>query len=559
MHLLTQRCRGLSHNGLLPSLRVAAGRWSGRDPSNSKPYPFAAPLPLRLARSNYGNGLTRPSPPAFQTPLADAPSRKRAEPYEAKAVVIGGGPAGMAAVANLLEAIPDGKVVWIDKTFQGGTTWLWQETQSYSWVEEFLRFARHNDIFREICNARDRKPIEALERLDGKKTCCLRHVVDMLNFLSDGLLRHERVRAVSGTAETTARDQLTLKWTVTVRPPSTPGHDKTAVGRFCTPLVVLCTGSRPRELAIELPRPAALGSGLDPRQLNRRLHVWMQSWAEQVGNSTMPMTVAVVGDSHSAVMTLHNLSGIARVVAPRLRIRWFTREANLKYTKLAPGPLTDDPPRTVLNERDGLRGVAAAFALRELEGDKIATSKAGAVIERLILPKPPAPSDPQSQRQRRQWEEKREELETQFIAEHLDGVHRIFQCIGFERAPPPEVRPALAPLEDPNFGRRRQLAVNDRTGSFYPAGGDPAVVIGLFGAGSAFPESVEVADGPRRPAVSMAAYGEFVKRMAPQWVEATWAGQMSGEEIKMLTQEQWMQRQARMKERKETAKGFEYY
>jgi hypothetical protein len=36
-------------------------------------------------------------------------------------VVIGGGPAGIAAVGNLLEAIPHGKIVWVDKSFEGGS------------------------------------------------------------------------------------------------------------------------------------------------------------------------------------------------------------------------------------------------------------------------------------------------------------------------------------------------------------------------------------------------------------------------------------------------------
>lgn len=43
-----------------------------------------------------------------------------AAPKQADAIVIGGGPAGIAAVGNLLDHLPDARVVWVDRSFEGG-------------------------------------------------------------------------------------------------------------------------------------------------------------------------------------------------------------------------------------------------------------------------------------------------------------------------------------------------------------------------------------------------------------------------------------------------------
>jgi hypothetical protein len=42
------------------------------------------------------------------------------EPPRAAAIVVGGGPAGIAAVGNFLEIFSGGKIIWIDKSFTGG-------------------------------------------------------------------------------------------------------------------------------------------------------------------------------------------------------------------------------------------------------------------------------------------------------------------------------------------------------------------------------------------------------------------------------------------------------
>jgi cation diffusion facilitator CzcD-associated flavoprotein CzcO len=47
--------------------------------------------------------------------------RKHDVPSPSKAIVIGAGPAGIAVVGNLLEGIPSGKIVWIDRSFEGGS------------------------------------------------------------------------------------------------------------------------------------------------------------------------------------------------------------------------------------------------------------------------------------------------------------------------------------------------------------------------------------------------------------------------------------------------------
>lgn len=55
------------------------------------------------------------------------------------AVVVGGGPAGLAVVGNLIDRITDGKVMWIDPYFEGGRI-----HRKYREVPRYVAFSRYH-------------------------------------------------------------------------------------------------------------------------------------------------------------------------------------------------------------------------------------------------------------------------------------------------------------------------------------------------------------------------------------------------------------------------------
>ena len=117
----------------------------------------------------------------------------------------------------------------------------------------------------------------------------------------------------------------------------------------------------------------------------------------------------------------------------------------------------------------------------------------------------------------------REVAEREVLERELEGVDYVVQCIGFVRAALPEVRPGLGALEGP-LGKPKRIVFNGVNGSAFPNGGRRDQVLGLFGAGSAFPELAFTTQGWRQPAVSVWRFMAFLKRMVPQWVEATEKG-----------------------------------
>jgi urease gamma subunit len=282
-------------------------------------------------------------------------------------------------------------------------------------------------------------------------------------------------------------------------------------------MVVYCTGTRPRttDLPLSIDR-LTVETALSPSRLALLLP------REEA------RTVAVVGSGHAAVLVLRNLFRMAAISHRRLRIRWFTRTERLTYAEK--DPYYDDEEwlgevpgvgeeavveRRITNEHTGLLGEAAWFARTQLEGDKLEKSDAGAFIKRFVLPAG----------EKGMEEKEREAMEHEWMARegHLEGVDHMVECIGWERARLPEVRPGLGPFRGP-IGKPKRLIFNALTGTFFPSGGRRDQVVGLFGAGSAFPELVPTTKGWREPAISVWNFMRFVKKMVPRWVEATKRG-----------------------------------
>ncbi|KAK4240625.1 pyridine nucleotide-disulfide oxidoreductase-domain-containing protein [Achaetomium macrosporum] len=471
MQPLTRRC--CSH------IRSGSIRTWGKWPSPHSLQNFHIPHSLWLVRRNH-NATSRPQ--------------------RADVVVIGAGPAGIAVVGNFLENIPRAKVVWVDRSFEGGSIGqLYRELPSYSPAGDYLQYALALPTFRDICDASPQpNAITALKELDPEMTCSLNYAADMLKLLTDGLVK--RVQPIVGNVTHVVRDTRPRQWTVTLELNPQSGPDQVLL-KFQAPMVVYCTGSRPQtmELPVDVSR-LTLGTALAASRLAKVLP------------RDAPRTVAVIGDGHSAVLVLRNLFRMAAVSHPRLRIRWFTRTANLRYAE-------ETAAGVILNENNGLMGEAARFARTMLEGDALETSDARHFITRFVFP---SSKD----------EVERDQMEMDMLREHLKGCDYVIQAIGFTRSRLPEVRAGLAPFRGP-VGKPKRLVFNGLTGSFFPNMRERDDVIGLFGAGSAFPELEFTSEGWRQPAMSMWKFMRFLKRMVPQWVIATKEGKFVKREERM--------------------------
>jgi hypothetical protein len=220
------------------------------------------------------------------------------------------------------------------------------------------------------------------------------------------------------------------------------------------------------------------------------------------------------------VLALRNLFRLAVVSHRHLRVRWLTPSARLTYARLR------EEDGAVLDERDGLMGEAAAFARSHLEGDGLARGGAGGFIERVVLPSSPPPlSGARGVGAGSAGERQRAVLEglAAAVAEHLVGVDYVVQSVGFERARLPEVRPGLGMLGGA-IGKPKRLVFDGLRGSFFPSVKSRDKVIGLFGAGSAFPEQKVTVEGWRKPEVGVWKFMDFAQRMVPRWVAATKRG-----------------------------------
>lgn len=324
----------------------------------------------------------------------------------------------------------------------------------------------------------------------------------------------------------------TKQWTITLEPPS-PGHTDlptTTPTTYHTPLVVYCTGTRPLDQPLPVPTSRLPPeTGLSPTRLAKLLP------------ADERRTVAVIGDGHVAVLTLRNLFRLAAVSHRRLRIKWLTRSVHLKYAAE-----DEEGSGVVRNEFDGLMGEAAWFARNQLDGERLEEGGVGRFVERVVLPSSFSSSASASssssegagggvaggahqgggskkESRAKQRDKEREAAEAEVLRKELEGVDYVFQCIGFTRARLPEVRPGLGVYGGP-LGKPKKLVFNALTGSFFPNWGMRDQVIGLFGAGSAFPESVFTSEGWRKPAVGVWRFMSFLQRMVPRWVDATERG-----------------------------------
>lgn len=143
----------------------------------------------------------------------------------------------------------------------------------------------------------------------------------------------------------------------------------------------------------------------------------------------------------------------------------------------------------ILRDNTGLKGLAADFARGQLEDDKLATSPAGRVIEKIDCG----------------GGEAREAA--QYRAE-LPGCLYIVHAVGFTRDPLPQLGRDGEPLK---------MEFDHGSGKFHESGDDGPEIPGLFGAGIAFPERVVDPRGNVEYAVGFFKFMKFLKRVVPTW------------------------------------------
>jgi hypothetical protein len=127
-----------------------------------------------------------------------------------KAIVTGGGPAGLAAVGNLLEQKKE-PILWIDYKYDGGRlsshyrevprcaltdgrVEVSNKPPSNTKVKRFMDYAEGVEAFRKISEtAKQPNVYTELKSMDQEKTCDIGRAADLCRFLAQGLMDSGKV------------------------------------------------------------------------------------------------------------------------------------------------------------------------------------------------------------------------------------------------------------------------------------------------------------------------------------------------------------------------------
>lgn len=195
-------------------------------------------------------------------------------------VVIGAGPAGIAAVGSLLDSkIPEHKIGWLDPMFEVGDLGRkWQNVPSNTAVRLFLKFihARHSFDYKQ------KEKDFSIDHLDPNSHCLLKEIVEPLQWITHRLMK--KVKTVRD--EATALRQNRGNWEV-----------KTKTTSIFTKNVILATGSEPKQLSYTHTTIIPLEIALNPSKLSKAFDY--------------QYVIGVFGSSHSAILILPNLQQLA--------------------------------------------------------------------------------------------------------------------------------------------------------------------------------------------------------------------------------------------------------
>jgi len=237
-------------------------------------------------------------------------------------IVIGAGPAGIAAVGKLIDTgIDPKKIGWIDPYFEVGDLGRkWHSVPSNTKVSLFFKFIQACSSF-----DFDRRPSKFhLETIDPQDTCLLQDVVEPLLWITQIL--KSKVEAIQDSA--IALNLFENHWEV-----------KTQKNSYSAKKVILAIGSEPKTL------PHSIQTVPLEIALNE----------EKLKNTVQPNdTIAVFGSSHSAILVLailikHNIKQVIN----------FYRSPHKYAVYLNDWILFDDT---------GLKGFTAGWAKKHIDG-----------------------------------------------------------------------------------------------------------------------------------------------------------------------------------------------
>ena len=415
-----------------------------------------------------------------------------------EAVVVGGGPAGITCVGNLLERNL-APILWVDDGFNGGrVNRQYREVPSNTKVKLFLDFGTNFSAFRNVVNGLPSGPereasnvidtmktsekgdkLREMRSLNPEKGCQLSHAADMCLTLTEGLRNTPGVvsqqgKVVEAVVNEDRSSHPSQRWSVRLRDDSSSSNTTTVQSRR----LILCTGASPNNDPLPVPIPGLkcleLDTALSPTQVSAAL------------SPLGPTTVAVIGASHSAILVLWNLYNLAASSKPDLRIRWLTRHP-LRYAVEMDG--------WILRDNTGLKGEAADWARNNLEPAFFAQSDVSKYISRIDY-------------------EKGDEEST--FEENLPGCNYYVQAIGYNRDPIPNIRTSSGKDVTPFFDHQKG-SFTYISESNHGTTRDPVSLPGLYGAGIAFPERVVDPHGNVEYAVGFKKFMNFVKRVSPSW------------------------------------------
>lgn len=404
---------------------------------------------------------------------------------EYEAVVVGAGPAGITCVGNLLERGVQ-PILWVDDGFDGGRiNRMYREVPSNTKVKLFTQFAEAVAPFREaLGGASQEDKLQFMRALEQEKGCRLSNAAEMCLVLTEGLrdakgLEMKQGRVASAVLHSdTGTSTSDTRWTVNVD----DTHLVTTSNKHHsvqTKRLVFCTGASPNNSPLPVHVPNIRNLDLDTAISPSKLRAALAAAGSNV-------TISVIGASHSALIVLMNLYGLAASSRPDLRVRWFTRHP-LRYAKEMDG--------WILRDNTGLKGDAATWAKQNLEPDVFAKSDVSKYFERIDYDAGE---------------------EASVFEERMQGCQFYVQAIGYSRDP--------LPVLQASDGRAIEPVFDHEKGNFNyvreKRAGEPEEIVrlpGLFGAGIAFPERVKDPHGNVEMAVGFFKFMRFVKRVSPEW------------------------------------------
>ncbi|KAH6713786.1 hypothetical protein BKA61DRAFT_643653 [Leptodontidium sp. MPI-SDFR-AT-0119] len=380
-----------------------------------------------------------------------------------EAVVVGAGPAGIAAVGNLLEQ-KKRPILWVDHELKAGRlNKYYREVPSNTKVKRFISYAEGVTPFLEV--AKETPTPNAythLKSLDQENTCHIAQAADLCLMLTKGLDVSKGVHKQLGDVSVASWSDSD-NWSVTINSPDEKFPGPTTVS---ADLLVLCTGSSPTTRP--LPADNLTDIGLDPA-LNPPL------LAKILPSNKKDQTVGVIGASHSAILVLRNLYNLANSSHPDLRVLWFTRHP-LRYAEERDG--------WILRDNTGLKGAVATWAKENLEEDVMASSDVSKYIKKIDTH-----TDEEGAYRR-----------------HLPTCTHVVQAVGFKQDKLPVLK---------KNGKELEFAYNNKTAGFTDAKGEK--VKGLYAAGIAWPEQVTDPEGNVELAVGLGKFMNYLKRVTPEW------------------------------------------